>query len=105
MAYIFGAGIRKSATLPLTVAPAGMNCSFELWLSPDGSTKIVTSGMRAFVSTGIVQAFSVTIDLPARAGDYKVLVDVLIEGQMFGGFMDPTHVLIPDVNIGPIVWA
>jgi len=74
------------ATLPVTVAPSGLSCQVELWLSPDGETKAASSGLVPFTSTGSEQQITLPVDMPSEEGTYHVLVDLFCEGILVGAY-------------------
>jgi len=94
-----------SATAPVTVSPAGLDCSLELWVGPDTSTKLATSGLIPFVSTGAVQPVALPIAMPAVDGVIlHVYVDLYIEGYYFLGYIATEDVILPAGTIGTITW-
>jgi len=78
----FPPGAAKTARASVTVSPAGLNCALELYLVQD-STKMTTSGLRTFVSTGAPQEVLLPIAMPSAAGVYPVWLDAYAEGVLF----------------------
>jgi len=72
--------------LPVAVAPAGLACEVELWLSPDGETKSASSGLVPFTSTGSQQQLSLPVDMPSAEAKYQVLIDIYCEGNLVGAY-------------------
>lgn len=102
---LFGAGSTHTATAKLTIAPSGLACSAELWLSRNGTTKDATSGKIPFVSTGASQNISCPVTMPSEGGyAYRVYFDIEIEGTPVLAFVATEDVLIPSVSTPEIVW-
>lgn len=99
----FAPGSSHIATLPIAVAPAGLACEVELWLSPDGETKSASSGLVPFTSTGSQQDLSLAVDMPSEEGTYKVLIDIYCEGNLVGAYQALENVNIvaekPNISI------
>lgn len=102
---IFAPGEAKSATAPITVSPAGLSCSAELFLGPDEATKVATSGLVNFISTGLAQPTSFPVAMPAVGGvAYHVYLDVWANGVLVVAYIATEDVIIPSGEVGPIVW-
>lgn len=82
----FQPGITKSAVAPITVSPAGLQCTAEVFLGPDENTKIVSSGLVDFLSTGSQQSVSLPLTMPAAEGTYHVFIDVRAGGVLVGAY-------------------
>ncbi|HUV56320.1 MAG TPA: hypothetical protein VMV84_03725 [Dehalococcoidales bacterium] len=79
----------KIAVAPITVKPAGLACSAELYLG----AKVATSGVKSFNSTGIKQDISLPITMPAP-GTYPVYLDVTAQGMLIGAYKAIEDVVI-----------
>ncbi len=103
---IFGPGIPKTAVIPITVSPSGLSSEVELFLGPNDTTKIATSGLIPFTSTGVQQSVSLPITMPSPGGDaYHVYIDVYAEGYLLVAYVATEDVLIPSGEVGPPVWG
>jgi len=102
---IFGPNISKTARVPITVIPAGLNCSVELWLTPNGTTKTSTSGKINFVSTGASQNVTIPIVTPTTPGQYDVYIDVYVDTYLIVGYIATDDVIVPSGTVGPPVWS
>lgn len=94
----FAPGESKTAVAPITVVPAGLSCKAELYLGPDEGTKVATSGLIPFISTGAVQNVLLPLDMPATEGTYHVYIDVYAEDYLVAAYQ-----AIEDVDIGAAV--
>lgn len=102
---VMGPGTPQAAVAPITVAPAGLSCDAELYLGPSEGTKIVTSGLRPFVSTGAVQSVRLPITMPTAGGvAYHVFLDVYAEGFLLVAYIATEDVIIPSGEVAPIYW-
>jgi hypothetical protein len=102
---IMGPGSAATAIAPITVSPAGMSCSAELFLGPDEVTKVATSGMRPFTSTGAPQSVSFPVTMPSPGGfAYHVYLDVYANGYLIVAYIATEDVIIPSGEVGPITW-
>lgn len=102
---VFGPGSGKVAVAPITVSPAGLSCQAELFLGPDDTTKIVTSGLISFTSTGATQSVRLPITMPSDGGaSYHVYIDVYAEGYLLVAYVATEDVIIPYGEVGPIDW-
>lgn len=101
---IFVAGSEKTATVKLTIQPAGLACTAELWLSKDGVVKDATSGVIAFTSTGVEQSVQFPVKMPAGGYSYLVLLDIYTDGLLLSAYQATEEVLVPWVSVPEIVW-
>lgn len=102
---VFLPGVLKTAKIPITVVPAGLSCGVELFLGPNASTKVATSGLKAFTSTGLQQIVSAPVTMPAATGvTYHVYIDLYVAGMYLAGYTATEDVIIPSGSVGPIVW-
>jgi len=92
--YEFQPGESKIAIAPITISPSGISCEAELFLGPDDQTKVATSGMIGFVSTGAEQDMILPIIMPADVGTYHVYLDVYAGGVLMGVYQATEDVLI-----------
>ena len=102
---VFVAGITKTAKAPITITPAALNCQAELFLGTSPSIKVATSGMKAFISTGLAQIVSLPVIMPAGGVIYHVYLDVYAEGYLLLAYVATEDVIIPSGSVGPITWA
>lgn len=92
----FYSGSAHAATAPIIVLPSGLSCEVELFLGPDDLTKVATSGLVPFVSTGASQDVYLPIIMPVSEGTYHVYIDVYVEGLLIAAYQ-----AIDDVSIIP----
>lgn len=90
----FAPGEAKTAIAPITVSPSGLSCEAEIFLGPDETTKVVTSGRVSFVSTGVSQNVRLPVAMPAAEGTYHVYVDVSVEDLLIGAYQAVEDVII-----------
>jgi len=83
----------KIARAPITVKPAGLIGTAELYLVSN-ATKVASSGEVSFTSTGGVQSVSFPITMPGVEGTYKVYIDVFSAGELIGVFVAREDVII-----------
>ncbi len=105
MASIFGPGSPKTAKVPVTVIPAGLPCQAEIFLGPNDSTKVVTSGPVNFTSTGAAQQVSLPVTMPTVAGSYHVYINITSGGYLIAAYVATDDVVIPSAVVGPPVWS
>ncbi|MBA7628106.1 hypothetical protein ES703_35576 [subsurface metagenome] len=102
---IMAPGDSRTAVAPIIVLPSGLSCNAELFLGPDAATKVATSGMRAFTSTGAAQAVRFPVTMPSPGGfAYHVYIDVYANGLLFVAYFATEDVIIPSGEVGPITW-
>ena len=102
---VMGPGTTRTAVAPITVSPSGLSCEAELFLGPDETTKVVTSGMVAFSSTGAPQSVSFPVTMPSPGGfAYHVYLDVYANGFLIVAYIATEDVIIPAGEVGPITW-
>jgi hypothetical protein len=102
---VFGPGVTKTARVPITVVPSGLSCQLEVFLGPNDSTKVTTSGLKSFTSTGTQQTVDAAITMPAASGvTYHVYVDLYVAGYYLAGYQATEDVVIPSGSIGPVTW-
>ncbi len=102
---LFAAGDSRTAVAPITVSPAGLSCGGELFLGPDEVTKVATSGLVPFVSTGASQAVSFPVTMPIPGGfAYHVYLDVYANGILLVAYIATEDVIVPYGEVGPIIW-
>lgn len=103
---VFVPGAAKTAIAPITVSPSGLACTAELFIGPNDSTKVATSGLKPFSSTGGAQSVNFPITMPATGGvAYHVYLDVYVVGILLVAYMATEDVIIPSGSVGPITWA
>lgn len=101
---VFPAGTAKTAKATLTISPAVLSCTAELWLSKDGTTKNATSGAVPFTTTGLSQEISLPVTMPAGGFDYRVMLDIVTAGVAIGQYEATETVLVPSVGTPVISW-
>ena len=102
---VFQPGVAKVAQMSISIAPAGLNCTVEAFLTADGTTKSVTTGALAFTSTSAAQNVSLPITMPATGGlQYSVYIDIYVEGTLYGQYIGSEYVIIPGVSDPTITW-
>ena len=89
----FSPGQAKTARAPITVKPAGLACSSELYLVSNGA-KVATSGIKAFTSTGTKQDISFLLTMPSTEGTYPVYLDIFIEDMLIGAYKAVEDVVV-----------
>lgn len=98
-------GSARTAVAPITVRPSGLSCEAELFLGPNETTKVATSGRRAFTSTGSSQSVSLPVTMPTAGGlAYHVYLDVFVNGYRLLAYQATEDVIIPEGSVGPITW-
>lgn len=106
---ILAPGSSKTAKVPITAKPSGMACEVEVFLGPNETTKVVTSGRKPFTSTGASQDVNCPITMPTPAAGegaaYHVYIDVYTGGFRFLAGIGTEDVVIPGGSIGPIAWT
>jgi len=93
----FNPGQSKNAVVPVTVQPSGLSCEIEVFLGPNDTTKVATSGLLPFTSTGSQQGIVAPITMPSASGTYHVFIDVYS-----GDFLIAAYQAIEDVVIAPV---
>lgn len=102
---VMAPGSTRTAIAPITVSPAGLNCEAELFLGPDEATKVATSGLIGFTSTGGAQSVSFPVTMPTPGGvAYHVYLDVYANGYLIVAYIATEDVIIPAGAVGPITW-
>ncbi|MBA7658849.1 hypothetical protein ES703_66809 [subsurface metagenome] len=89
-------GESKTAIAPIVAKPAGMSCEAELFLGPDESTKVVSSGRVPFVSTGASQNVRLPITMPSSPGTLKGYIDIFAAGMRFLAYKT-----VEDIAVAP----
>lgn len=89
----FSPGEVKTARAPITVRPAGLSCTAELYLVSNGA-KITTSGIKTFTSSGARQNISFPLTMPGATGTYSVYLDVFAQGMLIGAYKATEDVVI-----------
>jgi len=106
----FEPGSAHSAIAPLT-NPTEDDFSYttELYL---GLPKAATSGVSApfTIPAGGTVDITYNITMPATPGEYEVFIDVWSGGVIIGHFKATENVIIeeivlPEIEIGPIIWS
>jgi len=84
----FAPGSTHSATIDITVEPAGMSCTAELWLTANGVAVAATSGAVPFTSTGAEQSINVSVTMPSTSptNGYAVYLDIVSGGVLIAAY-------------------
>jgi len=102
---VMAPGVSRTAVAPITVSPSGLGCQVELFLGPNDTTKIATSGLKAFSSTGSAQSVRLPVTMPTVGGvAYHVYLDIFAEGYRLLAYTATEDVIIPSGEVGPITW-
>ena len=102
---VMAPGVRRTAVAPITVSPSGLSCQAELFLGPNDATKVATSGLKAFTSTGAVQSVRLPVTMPTPGGlAYHVYLDIFVNGMRLLAYQATEDVIIPAGQVGPITW-
>lgn len=102
---VLAPGDERAAVAPITVSPSGLACSAELYLGPDEATKVATSGLVPFTSTGAPQSTRFPVTMPSPGGfAYHVYLDVFANGYLIVAYIATEDVIIPAGAVGPITW-
>lgn len=102
---VMAPGDSRTAVAPITIIPAGLSCGAELYLGPDEATKVVTSGLIGFTSTGAAQSVRFPVTMPSPGGFvYHVYLDVYANGYLIVAYIATEDVVIPAGEVGPITW-
>lgn len=91
----------KLARAPITVQPSGLSCQAEVFLGPDDVTKVATSGLVPFTSTGASQDVHLPLIMPSTEGSYHVYIDVYAEGSLIVAYQALEDVVITTVAPPP----
>lgn len=98
-------GVSRTAVAPITVSPSGLSCQAELFLGPNDTTKVATSGLKAFTSTGAAQSVRLPVTMPTAGGvAYHVYLDVFVNGYRLLAYKATEDVIIPSGKVDEIVW-
>ena len=104
MMYVFSPNAAKTGVLTVKALPAGQNCEVELFLGVNETTKAVTTGKMAFVSSGDFQIVEFNMIMPEAYGMYNVYIDVYMAGVKVAGWIATDQVLIPEASFGGVTW-
>lgn len=105
MANIFGPGQAKTATVKVTLTPANLSATLELYLGTTPSNKVATSNKVPFTSTGTQQTVVLPITMPTASGQYHVYIDMMVGTNLIVGFIATEDVIIPAGSIEQPVWT
>ncbi|MBA7614750.1 hypothetical protein ES703_22019 [subsurface metagenome] len=95
----FAPGEAKVARAPITVRPSGLSCQAEVFLGPNEMTKVATSGLVPFTSTGASQNVRLPLIMPSTEGSYHAYIDVYIEGILIAAYRALEDVVIVSVPV------
>lgn len=102
--YVFMPGEAKVARAQIGVSPAGLNCAAELYLGVSEGIKAATSGLIEFVSSGSSQEITFPIAMPTQVEQYRVYIDVYVEGNLLVAFEATDDIVIPSATVEPPTW-
>jgi len=97
----FDPGSTHPATIHITVKPAGISCTAELWLTVDGKIE-AASGTADFTSTGAEQSINVSVKMPSTSptNGYAVYLDIVSGGVLIRKYEASERVWIALSNVG-----
>ena len=95
----FTPSAQKTAVAPISMSPAGLSCEAELFLGPNDVTKVASSGLKPFLSTGSPQQVTFLVTMPATPGTYHVYVDVRAGGQLILAYIGSENVVIASLGL------
>jgi len=101
---VMAPGVSRTAVAPITVIPSGLACEAELFLGPNDTTKVATSGRKAFTSTGASQLVRLPVTMPSAGASYHVYLDVFVNGYRLLAYQATEDVIIPSGRVDEIVW-
>lgn len=99
----FSPGQSKNAIVPAMVQPSGLSCQLEVFLGPNESTKVATSGLKSFISTGVQQSVAAPVMMPSVDGTYHVYIDLYVAGYYLDGYQAMEDVVVAEPY--PIVFT
>lgn len=97
-------GVSRAAVAPITVRPSGLSCDVELFLGPNDTTKVATSGKQPFTSTGVSQSVRLPVTMPTAGAAYHAYLDVFANGYRILAYQATEDVIVPSGEVGPITW-
>lgn len=93
---VMAPGVAQTAVAPVTVKPSGLSCEAELFLGPNDTTKVATSGRKVFTSTSAAQSVRLPVTMPSPGGEsYHVYLDVFAGGYRILAYQATEDVIIP----------
>ena len=101
----FNPGQSKNAVVPVTVQPSGLSCEIEVFLGPNDTTKVATSGLLPFTSTGSQQGIVAPITMPSASGTYHVFIDVYCEDFLIAAYQAIEDVVIATVGVAEFTYV
>ena len=101
---VFNPGVMKTPSAKFSTGLAGIPCAVEIFLGPNASTKVATSGLIQYTSTAGIDTVQLPIVMPAVSAIYKVYVDFYINGELAKGFVGTEDIAIPNIEFGGITW-
>lgn len=101
---ILGSGLGYTAIGRFPITPEGIQCTAELWLSKDGTSKNATSGTIVFTSTGQIQAINFPVTMPGGGFNYRVFLDIYAGAIPLALFEATELVTVPGVGTPTITW-
>ena len=104
---VFVPNAQKTASISITVSPAGVACLGELWIATVAAptVEIASSGQKAFTSTGAPQNVSFPITMPASGGPFVIKFDIFVGSVDAFGFIGNDTIALISGSIGPITWS
>ena len=100
----FASGEAKTAVVSVAAQPPGLDCEVELFLGPNDTTKVASSGRIAFVSSGESQAVLVPVFMPTATGSYHVYADLYAGSHLIAACQAIEDVVVARMPID-IIWG
>jgi len=109
-------GESKTATIKVTVKPAGLNCTAELWLSRYSDSP-PTRGIIPpnygntippvnFISEGVEQTINLVVPIPSSGQLLYSFINIMIENKLIAGYKDNINqVAIVETYVDSVVWS
>ena len=102
-------GTIAKANIPVS-APVGFSISVAIVLTTDagGQNPIAgfpTAQTTAKPSTGSVVAYAINVPMPSALSTYYVVVDVYVNGNLYGIFPQGEQMTVGQITVGNISWS
>jgi len=96
--------VMRTPSAKFSTGIAGIPCAIEVFLGPNASTKVATSGLIQYTSSGGIDTVQLPIVMPAVSAIYKAYVDFYINGEFAKGFVGGEDIAILNIEFGGITW-
>lgn len=97
------------ATVAIMVNPSGLSCQVEVWLGlSQTGTKVATSGVKSFNSTGNAQNVSCPVTMPdaSKAGiAYNVYIDIYVAGSLAATYVGSDQIAVVNIGTPVVTWS